>query len=119
MTELDATALYVLRRHGDLSEIYGEAPKALDSAREYFRRQASVVEAELRDGRTFLLGETFGVADVLLATTLVWAVFYAETLSETLEAYRVRTTSRESYGQAFQANFPPAVLEQLREQRGA
>jgi glutathione S-transferase len=119
MTELDATALYVLRRHGDLAAIYGEAPRALDAAREYFRRQACVVEDELADGRPFLLGDTLSVADVLLATTLVWAVFYAETLSEALEAYRVRTTSRESYGAAFRANFPPAVLEQLREQRGA
>ena len=118
MTELDATALYVLRRHGDLSAIYGEAPKALESAREYFRRQASVVEAELGDGRAHLLGEPFSVADVLLATTLDWAVFYGESLSTTLESYRARATSRESYGRAFRANFPPAVMEQLRSQRG-
>jgi len=118
MTELDATALYVIRRHRDLAAVYGEAPKAVEAAREYFRRQASVAEEELGDGRTHLLGDAFSVADLLLATTLVWAVFYGESLGETLEAYRLRATSRESYGPAFQANFPAGVLEQLREQSG-
>ena len=72
----------------------GEAPKALESAREYFRRQASVVEAELGDGRAHLLGEPFSVADVLLATTLDWAVFYGESLSTTLESYRAHPSIR-------------------------
>ena len=36
--ELDATSLYVLRRHEGLPEIYGEAPTANRAARDYFDR---------------------------------------------------------------------------------
>ena len=36
MMELDAISLYVIRRHGDLSDIYGKAPRAVESAKEYF-----------------------------------------------------------------------------------
>jgi glutathione S-transferase len=35
--ELDETSLYVMRRHGDLRQVYGEAPVALESAATYFR----------------------------------------------------------------------------------
>src|SRR6516162_1106318 len=38
-TELDATSLYVMRRHGALKHIYGEAPVALESAAAYFVTQ--------------------------------------------------------------------------------
>src|SRR6202030_2735644 len=38
-TELDATSLYVMRRHGALKHIYGEAPVALESAAAYFAKQ--------------------------------------------------------------------------------
>jgi glutathione S-transferase len=117
MTELDATSLYVLRRHGDLAALYGEAPNALQAARESFRRQVAVAEATLASAGPHLLGEPFTVADVLLTTCLDWAAFYGEELSAALEAYRQRTTSRRSYRRAFEVNFPPAVLEQLRAAR--
>src|SRR5580704_15236937 len=38
-TELDAASLYVMRRHGDLKHVYGEAPVALESAAGYFATQ--------------------------------------------------------------------------------
>jgi len=34
--ELDATSLYVVRRHGMLKHIYGEAPAAVENAKAYF-----------------------------------------------------------------------------------
>ena len=37
--ELDATSLYVMRRHRDLKHIYGEAPVAVESASQYFETQ--------------------------------------------------------------------------------
>ena len=36
--ELDATSLYVLRRHQYLPEIYGDSPVVNDAARAYFTR---------------------------------------------------------------------------------
>jgi len=119
MTELDATSLYVLRRHGDLSALYGEAPAALDAARENFRRQAAVAEETLADGRAQLTGDSFRICDILLTSCLDWARFYGETLSAPLEAYRERNSSRDGYAKAFEANFPKDVLARLREQRQA
>ena len=49
MTELDATALYVLRRHEGLPEIYGEAEAAVVAAREYFYRQINALDNALLD----------------------------------------------------------------------
>ncbi len=37
MSELDAGSLYVVRRHDGLKQIYGEAPTAVESAKNYFR----------------------------------------------------------------------------------
>ena len=34
--ELDETSLYILRRHGALAAIYGEAPTAITAAKQYF-----------------------------------------------------------------------------------
>lgn len=117
MTELDATSLYVMRRHGDLAALYGEAPHALQAARDTFRRQVAVAEAELGDGRPYLLGGSFQVADVLLTSCLDWARFYGESLPPALEAYRQRTAEREGYRRAFAVNFPPEVMQQLLAQR--
>ncbi len=117
MTELDAGGLYVLRRHGDLAGIYGEAPNALRAARQNFRDQVAVAEAELVRRGPHLLGEPFQVADVLLASCLDWARFYGESLSAPLEAYRERCASRPAYARAFAVNFPPEVMAQLAAQR--
>ena len=79
--------------------------------------QVAVAEAELADGRHHLLGGSFTVADLLLATCLDWAAFYGEKLSAPLESYRGRMASRDAYRRAWEVNFPAAVLEQLRAQR--
>jgi glutathione S-transferase len=60
-TELDATSLYVMRRHGALKHLYGEAPAAVESAAGYFATQLTHAEQALRDGRRFLVGERFTV----------------------------------------------------------
>src|SRR5271169_1175866 len=54
-TELDATGLYVMRRHGDLKHIYGEAPAALESAAGYFATQLRYAEQALQ-GRPAVSG---------------------------------------------------------------
>lgn len=38
MTELDAHTLYIIRKHIDLREIYGEAPNAVRAAKEDYHR---------------------------------------------------------------------------------
>ncbi len=118
LMELDATSLYVVRRHRDLPEIYGEAPAAVESSLAYFRRQLEVVEAELSDGRTHLLGDEFQLADVHLTTCLLWASVVGESLSDNLMTYRNRTTGREAYQSAAGINFPPEVMRSLQKSGG-
>lgn len=115
MMELDAHTLYVVRRHEGLAHLYGGAPVAVQAARDYFRRQAGVAEQELSDDRPFLLGEAPTCADVLLGTCLDWARFIGEELAPGLEAYRQRLAGRPAYAAAFAENFPPAVLQAMRD----
>src|ERR1700761_3142793 len=76
ISELDATSLYVMRRHGDLRHIYGEAPMANEAAAAYFQKQMRTVERALIDGRPHVLGHRFSAADMLLSTCVAWAVRY-------------------------------------------
>ena len=55
ISELDATSLYVMRRHGDLRHIYGEAPTANVAAAEYFQKQMRTVERALSDNPQYIL----------------------------------------------------------------
>src|SRR5262249_20322256 len=86
-TELDATSLYVMRRHGALKHIYGEAPVALESAAQYFATQLRHAEQALQDGRPFLVGDRFTTTDILLTTCLAWAVSYQVPVTAACHAY--------------------------------
>ena len=105
-TELDATSLYVMRRHGDLKHIYGEAPVALEGAAAYFATQLRHAEQALRDGRRFLVGDRLTTADILLITCLAWAVSYRVPVTAACQAYLERITSRPAYRAALAANQP-------------
>ena len=102
--ELDATTLYVLRRHEALPEIYGEAPIANAAARGYFDRMITAAAREIEDGRTYLLGPKFSGADILMTTCLDWALAYDLPLPEPWLAYREHTVARPAYGRAAAAN---------------
>ncbi len=115
LTELDATALYVLRRHEGLPEVYGAAPEACAAARAYFTRMAAEPERRLADGRPWLLGDAFSAVDVLLASCLLWARFLGIPLAEGLDAHRARAAERPAFGAAMGRNFPPETLAALRE----
>jgi glutathione S-transferase len=104
MTELDAHTLYVIRKHGDLREIYGEAPNALHAAKEGFQKQANVADQTLCSCGPFILGNAFTGADILLTTCLTSAVRREIPLTGALRDYMKRTTSREAYQRAYQAN---------------
>ncbi|MGY4623371.1 glutathione S-transferase [Bradyrhizobium sp. USDA 4486] len=82
VTELDSTSLYVMRRHSAdaLGPIYGVAPEVVAKAGEYFREQLRHVEVALSDGRSYLMGEHFTSADILLTTCLDWAIAYGSAI---------------------------------------
>ena len=108
-TELDATSLYVLRRHDGLKHIYGEAPKANEAAIAYFHKQMRSVERALADGRRYITGERFSAADIILATTLTWAGRYGVTVSDAALAYEARANARPAFATATASNNPPIV----------
>lgn len=107
ISELDATSLYVMRRHGDLRHIYGEAPLANEAAAEYFQKQMRSVDRALADGRPFILGDAFSAADILLVTCLTWAVRYDVPVNAPALAYNERITARPGYAKAVASNAPP------------
>jgi len=107
MTELDATTLYVVRKHVGLKEIYGEAPNAIRAAFEGFEKQARVAHLKLLSGDPFILGDTFTGADILLTTCLSGGFRHKLQLSEVLRDYVQRMTSREAYKMGLAANERP------------
>lgn len=108
ISELDATSLYVMRRHGDLRHIYGDAPLVNAAAAAYFQQQMRSVERALDDGRRYLLGDRFSIADILLATCVSWAVRYGIPVADKVAAYNRQITAREAYARAVRSNTPPA-----------
>ncbi len=112
VTELDSTSLYVMRRHSAdaLGPIYGIAPDVVAKAGEYFREQLRHVETALRDGRTFLMGDQFTSADILLTTCLDWAIAYGVGICENAHPYRDRIHQRPAYQQGTLANRPLAPI---------
>ena len=101
--ELDETSLYVMRRHHGLPELYGEAPVAVEAARDYAIRHLQVIDAYLKT-RTYLVHETFGISDIFLITCLNWAESYGIQLLDELKKYRDRIIQREQYKSAMEKN---------------
>jgi len=105
--ELDATALYVLRRHEGLPQIYGEAPAACKVARVYADKMLKASAQDLTDGRRYLLGEAFSGADIVTTTCLDWATRYDCPLPANWRVYRERVAKRPGYAAAVKANSLP------------
>lgn len=112
MTEIDAHALYIIRRHDELSHIYGEAPEAAASAREYFDRMIHALAKRLPQERACLLDERISAPDIMLTTCLDWATRYELQLPKNIAQYHARQTAREAYLRARAKNYgtkPAAV----------
>ncbi len=102
--EIDETSLYVMRRHGDLGEIYGSAPMVVEASRDYAARQLRAA-CQLLDGRATVLDGGFGLADVFLQSCLDWAVVYRVDVPTGLATYRERIFERQAYRRAMQQNY--------------
>jgi len=105
-TELDAGSLYVMRRHVGLEHIYGAAPKAVESARNYFIENVEAMAPRIARSGQYLMGDRFSVADILMMTCLDWATLERIPLSEPLHEYRARVALRPAYQKALERNFP-------------
>jgi glutathione S-transferase len=116
VAELDSTSLYVMRRHkaDALGHIYGVAPDVVARAGEYFRKQLRHVETSLADGRTYLMGDRFSSADILLITCLEWAITYEVGICDNALPYLERIRERPAYQRGKAANLVPAAGEKIR-----
>ena len=101
--ELDAHTLYVMRKHQDLSHLYGEAPTAIDAAIAGFNKQVAVAAEHLRD-RDYLVGNHFTGADLMLTSILQWATNYGVELDSTLQEYANTQYQRPAYKAASELN---------------
>jgi glutathione S-transferase len=106
MSELDASSLYVVRRHDGLKHIYGEAPIAVESAKSYFLHNLDAMAASIGRESPYLLGDRLSVADILLMTCLDWALSCGISLPEAVSHYRQRVALRPAYQAALKKNFP-------------
>ena len=106
LMELDATSMYVVRRHRGLPDIYGEAPVAVDAAFAYFQRQIVAAAQAIGDGRPWLLGDRFTGVDMLMTTCLTWAARLEQPIPPALIHLRDRATARPAYIAASAANQP-------------
>jgi glutathione S-transferase len=103
--EIDETALYVMRRHGDLTEIYGAAPDVVTATKAYLKRHMDVLAAHI-DGKQAVLEIGFGLTDIMLVSCLDWAVFYEVDVPEPVLAYRALIAERPAYQKAMAINYP-------------
>ena len=102
--ELDETCLYVMRRHYDLTNIYGAAPNVVESCREYLKRQFRVIEPYL-EKKESILDQGFGLADIFFMSCLDWATYYEFTLPKNIAVYRDKISNRSAFKKAMEINF--------------
>ena len=109
MTEIDAR-MYTIRLHGEppegLSPVYGSAPAAVEAAKRYADRSLCETARWFKDAQQFVMGERFGIADILLVSCLDWALRYGLDLPPFLGEYRNRIALRPGYLEAVAQNNP-------------
>ncbi len=104
LMELDATSLYVVRRHKDLSAIYGVADNAVTSSIEYFERMIDSVTGEIA-GRSYLWGSSFSELDIHMSILLDWGGAVGARIPKSLAGYHQGIKSRPNYRLAQIHNF--------------
>ena len=105
--ELDATSLYVLRRHWSLPEIYGDSPIANKASEEYFNRMITAADKLKNPKQKYLLETGFSGVDILMTTTLKWAIDYNQKIPNDFMEYLEHMVNRPGYIAALEANKMP------------
>ena len=105
--ELDATSLYVLRRHWSLPEIYGDSPVANKASEEYFNRMITAADKLKNPKQKYLLETGFSGVDILMTTTLKWAIDYKQKIPNDFMEYLDHMVNRPGYIAALEANKMP------------
>ena len=106
MTELDALSLYVIRKHADLHDIYGEAPGAIAAAKDNFVDLTSALFDGGRGDQEFLMPDGMSVADILLTTCIQSARRRQIAVPDYLIDYNERMIQRPAFQEALAINTP-------------
>jgi glutathione S-transferase len=105
VSELDASSLYIVRRHDGLRQTYGDAPAAVASAKNYFSHNLEAMVSRIESKNPYLFGEHLSAADILLTTCLDWAASERISMPEAVLQYQKRVASRPQYRAALIRNF--------------
>jgi glutathione S-transferase len=105
LSELDASSLYIVRKHEGLKHIYGEASTAVKAAKDYFFHNLEAMAPRIARGGPYLFGDQLSAADILLMTCLDWALSDKITLPEPAQQYQKRVAARPAYKAALTRNF--------------
>jgi glutathione S-transferase len=76
ITELDAQALWIHRKHCDMGQYFGFIPEAVKHAKDHFTRVNKVLAKQLHANSQglYLVGPHFTAADILYAHCLGWSM---------------------------------------------
>ena len=108
--ELDALSINTLRRHEQienrgLSNIYGNAPNAIKTAKEHFARMINACERDVPE-KNWLMGSSPSCADIMFMSCLQAAkIFKLEIKSKKILAYIERVSKRHQYINAVNITF--------------
>lgn len=106
MTELDALSLYVIRKHQDLHALYGEAPGAIEAAKDNFSDLTGALFDGTGENHEFLLPEGMSVADILLTTCIQSAQRRGIEMPDYFLDYNERLSQRPAFQEALAINKP-------------
>ena len=99
ITELEQP-LWTIAKHSFVLPEAQRRPEIMDTAQWEFNRAANVLSTGL-DDKAYILGETFTIADILIAHTLRWAENNDITVSQAnLQAYLQRCMQRVALARA-------------------
>lgn len=105
MTELDATSLWMHRKHVALGKFFGYIPEIEKASAQEFQRMNGTIAKQLQtSGGPFLLGTQFTAADILYGHCLDWAKLNGWNItpssSDAVEAYMKTYRARPAYKRA-------------------
>jgi len=114
--ELDALGVYILRRHqlvenGGLSNLYGEAPNAIKTAKEHVNRMLLACDRDVPNNN-WLVGNSPSCADIMFMSCLqVIKLYKLDIKSDKINDYYERAVKRKQYINAMIESYGQPTLE--------
>ena len=114
--ELDALGVYILRRHqlvenGGLSNLYGEAPNAIKTAKEHVNRMLLACDKDVPNNN-WLIGNSPSCADIMFMSCLqVIKLYKLDIKSDKINEYYERSVKRKQYINAMIESYGQPTLE--------